>query len=163
MPSILKVNYPMLKVDTDFFSLRFQAFLLHIVQIPINLPTRENIPRLCRVVRNSIQEKGQQFKNQITTFTTLWSEYKASWQYRTHMYICIFYKYRTLIIHVIIQVASWLSWIDDRCKTKQGVGEMPTTPCIWTLLAKNWVKHFCVLWTVPFDFPRTNLSAENWT
>lgn len=96
-----------------FFSLRFQAFLLHVVQIPINLPTRENIPRLCRVVRNSIQEKGQQFKNQITTFTTLWSEYKASWQYRIYMYTCIFHKYRTLIKHVTIQVASWLSWIDD--------------------------------------------------
>lgn len=57
----------MLKVNTDLS----RRSLLHVVQIPINLPTKENIPRLCRVIRDSIQEKGQQFKNQITTFTTL--------------------------------------------------------------------------------------------
>lgn len=49
---------------------------------------------------DSIQEKGQQFKNQITTFTTLWSEYKASWQYRIYMCIYIFQKHRKWIKHV---------------------------------------------------------------
>lgn len=69
--SIFKGKLPYAKSRHNFFPLRSQGFLLHVVQIPINLPTTENIPRLCRVVRNSIQEKGQQFKNQITTFTTL--------------------------------------------------------------------------------------------
>lgn len=95
--SNLMVNYPMLQVNTAFFFLRCQGFLLYVVQIPINLPTRENIPRLCRDVRDSIQEKGQQFKNQITTFTTLWSEYKASWQYWIYIYTYSFQKHRRVI------------------------------------------------------------------
>lgn len=126
MASIFKVNYPILKVNTDyFFSLRFQGFLLHVVQIPINLPTRENIPRLCRVVRDSIQEKGQQFKNQITTFTTLWSEHKASWQYRIYAYI-FFQKHRKLIKHVT-QLKLYLDCHELLCLRKsKGWEESPT-------------------------------------
>lgn len=67
MPSILTVNYPMLKVDTEFFFLKIPSFSSTCCTNTNKLTN----PRLCRVVRNSIQEKGQQFKNQITTFTTL--------------------------------------------------------------------------------------------
>lgn len=62
MPSILKVNYPTQKVDTEFFFLKIPNFSLHVVQIPINLPTRENIPRLCRVVEIPSRRKDSSLK-----------------------------------------------------------------------------------------------------
>lgn len=41
-----KLPYAKSKHRCIFF-LRCQGFLLHVVQIPVNLPTRENIPRFC--------------------------------------------------------------------------------------------------------------------
>lgn len=46
--------------------------ILHVVEIPMNLPITGNFPRLCsHQERDSIQVEGKQFKNQITTFISL--------------------------------------------------------------------------------------------